>query len=112
MNKPNDDRLLERLVPAENRGCEPCPPLVNSPIPADEQNGSPAPVESPQRLEALAAPSWEDCERKFREMCAVFGKSKPKWTQLDSEYRDMLAAYDRSQEDGAAGGNVRLSDSL
>ena len=47
-------RLLQRLVPAENRGCEPASAeLVNSPIPADEQAGSPAPVESPQPVEAL-----------------------------------------------------------
>jgi len=55
MNESNDPRLLQRLVPADERGCEPCPPLVNSLIPADRQNGSPALVELPQFVEALVA---------------------------------------------------------
>lgn len=65
-------RLLQRVVPAVNRGCEPaCAPLVNSLIPADEQAGSPAPVESPARVEALVA-DLEAALSILREACENF----------------------------------------
>ena len=61
-------RLLQRLVPAEKRGCEPaCPPLVNSPIPADSQAGSPEPVESQRdALEAALAHARAMVDRDVR----------------------------------------------
>lgn len=42
--------------------------------------------------------SWEDCERKFREMTAAFGKDMPKYRKLGAEYDAMLDAYERDQE--------------
>ena len=47
-----------------------------------------------------SAPSWEDCERKFREMRSAFGVDREKWKRLDAEYREMLAAFERTEEKG------------
>lgn len=51
----SDAIRLQRMVPAEARRDEAVPAIVERPIPADERDGSPAPVESPQQLEALVA---------------------------------------------------------
>ena len=98
-------RPVQQLVPAGDAATGRSPDAGQRLIPADEQHGSPKAVESLQPVEALAAPSWEDCERKFWEMQSYFGKDMPTYRRLGSEYDGMMEAWNRSQDDGAAGGN-------
>jgi hypothetical protein len=104
MNESNDARLLQRLVPADDRGCELCPPLVNSLIPADEPTGSPEPVESPSATEARADGSGDslkrmDCPTVMREHF---------WSIPNNGWVECLWCFEKRRTDGgkpSAGGN-------
>jgi len=53
-------RPVQQLVPAGDAAVRRSPDAGQRLIPADEQAGSPAPVESPQRLEALVEALWAE----------------------------------------------------
>src|SRR5574343_2047844 len=100
----NDPRLLQPLVAAENCGCESASAeLVNPPVAADRQTGSPAPVESPQCLEALVAALRERWERRLAE-CRGFTRSAFDGGRI-YQLRECLDELISEIESAATGGN-------
>ena len=111
MNMKDTDRLLQRLVPAENRGCEAASaPLVNSPIPADEQDRSPEAVEYQRAIEASVADlEAAASEHELRETVYRFtGATLKSWVHRFAAafLRRRISKLRRS----ATGGNAKLCE--
>jgi hypothetical protein len=55
------------------------------------------PGRPPSSPPSCSAPTWEQCEAKFREYAAAFWTGGADYQRLGREYDRMLAAYDVAQ---------------
>lgn len=92
--KPEPNRLLQAVVPA-----------------AGERLQVEGSVVEEAAVPAEKAPSWQECENTFWEASLALQRGQiVKFRMLTEQYAAQIKALECNAEDGAFGGNVRVSD--